>query len=360
MAAASRAALVLTAALVALHLTTVAHAQSSLGIGTNDAMPASTGLFAHQLAWINLKQQEFYRALADAMKAMRQDGSKLWLLIGLSFLYGIFHAAGPGHGKAVISSYMVANEVALRRGILLSFISAFLQAFTAIAVMLLAYFVLRGTAVSMTDAAWFLEIASYVFVTAFGAWLLWKKAAPLLSGLFRRRPALSLSAAGVGEISGSQINAARATNRARLNHPDASPVLACGHEPAAGTVCDTCGHGHAPDPSLLSGERFDWRTAWSAVVAVGIRPCSGALIVLSFAILNGLWLGGILSVLAMAVGTAITVAALATLAVTAKDWAVLLAGEGRWGGRIHTAIEVAGAALVFFFGLVLLSAGLAA
>jgi ABC-type nickel/cobalt efflux system permease component RcnA len=350
---------VAAAALFTLHLASVAHAQSSLGIGTNDAMPASTGLFAHQLAWINLKQQEFYRALAGAMKAMRQDGTKLWLLIGLSFLYGIFHAAGPGHGKAVISSYMVANEVALRRGILLSFISAFLQAFTAIAVMLLAYFVLRGTAVSMTDAAWFLEIASYVFVTAFGAWLLWKKAAPLVFGLLRR-PAYDLSAAGAATIGNRQFGTPRTTNRARLNHPDASPVLACAHDLAAGAVCDTCGHGHAPDPSMLSGERFDWRTAWSAVVAVGIRPCSGALIVLSFAFLNGLWLGGILSVLAMAVGTAITVAALATLAVTAKDWAVLLAGEGRWGGRIHTAIEIAGAALVFFFGLVLLSASLAA
>jgi ABC-type nickel/cobalt efflux system permease component RcnA len=359
-AAASCAVLVLAAAAVTLHFGTVAHAQSSLGIGTNDAMPASTGLFAHQLAWINVKQQEFYRALAGAMKAMRQDGSKLWLLIGLSFLYGIFHAAGPGHGKAVISSYMVANEVALRRGILLSFISAFLQAFTAIAVMLLAYFVLRGTAVSMTDAAWFLEIASYVFVTAFGAWLLWKKAAPLARSLFSRRPAYALSAAGASTIGDRQFGTPRAANRARLNHPDASPALACAHDLAPGAVCDTCGHGHAPDPAMLSGERFDWRTAWSAVVAVGIRPCSGALIVLSFAFLNGLWLGGILSVLAMAVGTAITVAALATLAVTAKDWAVLLAGEGHWGGRIHTAIEIAGAALVFFFGLVLLSASLAA
>ena len=81
---------------------------------------------------------------------------------------------------------------------------------------------------------------------------------------------------------------------------------------ADGEVCETCGHSHAPDPALLSGDRFDWRTAWSAVAAVGIRPCSGALIVLSFAFLNGLWAGGILSVLAMAVGTAITVSVLAT------------------------------------------------
>ena len=76
---------------------------------------------------------------------MREDGSKLWVLVGLSFAYGVFHAAGPGHGKAVISSYMLANEVALRRGIMLSFVSAFLQALTAILVMALVFLVLRGT-----------------------------------------------------------------------------------------------------------------------------------------------------------------------------------------------------------------------
>ena len=133
-----------------------------------------------------------------------------------------------------------------------------------------------------------------------------------------------------------------------------------GHSHAEGEVCETCGHSHAPDPALLSGDRFDWRTAWSAVAAVGIRPCSGALIVLSFAFLNGLWAGGILSVLAMAVGTAITVSVLATIAVTAKNWAVALAGDGRTGNRIHVAIEILGAALVLVVGLLLLSASLMA
>ena len=57
----------------------------------------------------------------------------MWTLLGVSFLYGIFHAAGPGHGKAVISSYLVANEETWRRGIVLSFASALLQAFVAVA-----------------------------------------------------------------------------------------------------------------------------------------------------------------------------------------------------------------------------------
>ncbi|PDQ22293.1 delayed-early response protein/equilibrative nucleoside transporter [Mesorhizobium sanjuanii] len=367
----------LAVTLVMTHFLGSAHAQSSLGIGVNDGMaPSASGPFAHILMWINLKQQEFYRALATAMKAMRQDGSKLWLLVGLSFAYGIFHAAGPGHGKAVISSYMVANEVALKRGILLSFVSALLQGLTAVAVMLLAYFVLRGTAISMTDAAWFMEIMSFVFVTLFGAWLLWRKLGPSILRLFGAGPAYSLSAAHAGHSHAGHSHAAHsahAHSHAHGDHDHAHDHHAhdhdhgvhdhdhgahAHHDHAAGEVCETCGHSHAPDPALLSGDRFDWRTAWSAVAAVGIRPCSGALIVLSFALLNGLWLGGLLSVLAMSLGTAITVSALATIAVTAKNWAVYFAGDGRMGNRIHSIVEIGGAAFVFLFGLLLLSASL--
>ncbi|MER9580591.1 nickel/cobalt transporter [Mesorhizobium sp. M0276] len=379
----------LAATVVMMHLANSAHAQSSLGIGVNDGIAPSTGPFAHILIWINLRQQEFYRALATAMKAMRQDGSKIWILVGLSFAYGIFHAAGPGHGKAVISSYMVANEVALRRGILLSFVSALLQGLTAVAVMGVAYFVLRGTSVTMTDAAWFMEIMSFVFVTLFGAWLLWRKLGPAVLRLFGKGPAYSLSAAHAGHSHGGHSHAghshaahghsAHGHSHALQVHHDHDHVHNhshdhhdhgthdhdhathdhAHHDHAAGEVCDTCGHSHAPDPALLSGDRFDWRTAWSAVAAVGIRPCSGALIVLSFALLNGLWLGGLLSVLAMSLGTAITVSALATLAVTAKNWAVYFAGDGRMGNRIHSIVEIGGAAFVFLFGLLLLSASLA-
>ena len=112
-------------------------------------------------------------------------------------------------------------------------------------------------------------------------------------------------------------------------------------------------------PTFLPMVTSVWRTAWAAVIAVGLRPCTGALIVLSFAFLNGLWVAGIASVFAMAIGTAITVSVLAVLAVTAKNWAVALAGDGRMGNRIHAAIEIGGAAFVFVLGITLLSASLA-
>ncbi len=388
----------LAVAYVLSHFFTHAHAQSSLGIGTNEATLPSSGFFGSLLNWVNVHQQQFYRALTGALKEMRSDGSKLWLLVGLSFAYGIFHAAGPGHGKAVISSYMLANEVALRRGIMLSFVSAFLQALTAIVVMTAVFLLLRGTAISMTDATWFLEVASYALISCFGAWLLWTKLRPF----FGSRAAHSLSAAhaaathhdhhhdhdhGQGAYAHDHAHHDHAHHHDHVHghahegvhtpHPaqaasfgatlvqafrphDHSHDHEHGHAHAGDEVCETCGHSHAPDPKLISGEHFNWRTAWSAVAAVGLRPCSGALIVLSFAFLNGLWAGGILSVIAMAVGTGITVSILATIAVTAKNWAVYFAGDGRMGNHVHKAIEIIGAAFVLVLGLVLLGASLSA
>ena len=311
------------AAFLLLAAITAAHAQSSLGIGTNEATVPPTGLFSGLLAWINTAQQDFYRALTGSLKAMREDPSRLTGLIGLSFAYGVFHAAGPGHGKAVISSYILANETTLRRGVYLSFVSAFLQAATAIVVMGAAFTVLRGSALSMTNAAWGLEIISYAAISAYGAWLLARKLT---------RPRAVLVPAG------------------HVHYHDH-------HDHDHGPDCD-CGHSHAPDPASLKGDRLTLGAAWAAVWAVGLRPCSGALIVLTFAFLNGLFLGGILSALAMALGTAITVSALAVLAVTAKSAAVRYSGG--MGDSVHSAVEIGGAVLVMGLGLLLLTASLSA
>lgn len=108
---------------------------------------------------------------------------------------------------------------------------------------------------------------------------------------------------------------------------------------------------------MISGD-FNWKTAWAAIIAVGLRPCSGALIVLTFSLLNGLVLGGILSVFAMALGTFITVAILATLAVTAKNVALRISGETALSGRVQNFIEIGGALFIVLTGGLLLTASL--
>lgn len=345
-----------------------AYAQSSLGIGTAEPSIAPSGPFAHFLQWVNIQQQDFYRSMTRAMTAMRDNNNSAWLLVGLSFLYGIFHAAGPGHGKVVISTYMLANETALRRGIILSIISSLLQAVSAIVMIGTVYLVLRGTSISMTQATGALEIMSYALIAAFGAMLLWRKLRNLTS-LMPRNQALAVAGSGSmatpdhhdhSQDHGHHHEHAKHDNHGHKDHHGHAHAHHDhhhhdGHDHA---TCSSCGHSHAPDPKMLSGDDFNMRGAWAAIIAVGIRPCSGALIVLSFALLNGLWLGGILSVFAMAIGTAITVSLLATLAVTAKDVAVRLSGGGALSGTIHSVIEIAGAAVLLLLGLTLLAASL--
>lgn len=348
------AAVMITAALILF--AGAAQAQSSLGIGAAEPSVAPVGFGGALIDWVNQKQQGFYRALTGALKEMRADPWKMWGLVSLSFLYGVFHAAGPGHGKAVISSYMIANEVALRRGVVLSFLSSFLQAVTAVAVVTAAYFLLRGASISLTEATRFLETASYALIAAFGLWLLSRK----LLALYRpaqvrsgQEPATALAPNASGVLAAHLHD-----HRADTAH---------GHQPhhhdhdhhAPDDVCSTCGHAHMPDPKLISGGDMSLREAWGAVIAVGLRPCSGALIVLTFSILNGLWLAGVASAFAMAMGTAITVSALATLAVMAKGVAVRLSGA-TMGGRLATAIELLGATMVLALGVLLLAAALQA
>src|SRR5690242_8781784 len=151
--------------LIAAALYVADHALAQpFGVSRQPAPPAM-GPFA---GWILAKQAEFYRMLSGTIRAAKADGTAAYTLLGISFLYGIFHAAGPGHGKAVISSYLVANDETWRRGVFLSFASAMLQAAVAVAIVGIAAAMLGATARAMGAAVRIIEIASYALIMAIG------------------------------------------------------------------------------------------------------------------------------------------------------------------------------------------------
>src|SRR5437763_4341916 len=142
--------------------------------------PASPSPAGGIMGWIFAKQAEFYRQFSGLIRAAKADGSAAWTLFGLSFVYGVFHAAGPGHGKAVISSYLVANDETWKRGIVLSFASALLQALVAIAIVGVAAALLNATKRTMDQAVWYIEFASYAVIALIGARLIWVKGGSFL------------------------------------------------------------------------------------------------------------------------------------------------------------------------------------
>jgi nickel/cobalt transporter (NicO) family protein len=306
--------------------------------------------------WLLAKQATFYRALAGLIRAAKTDGSAYWGLMGISFVYGIFHAAGPGHGKAVISSYLLANEETWRRGIVLSFASALLQAITAVAIVTIAAVMIGATAKMMGDTVRVIEVVSYALIVLVGLRLLWVKGRGFLRAVHDIGPkseaALAAPAVQTAPDHLHDVGVGRDPCRHDHAHDHAHGHP---HEHADEGSALPWGHAHGPEPQELAGPG-GWRRGLSAIVAVGLRPCSGAILVLVFALAQGLFWAGIASTFVMGLGTAITVAAIATLAVAAKAVAKrFAAARSGYGTLVLRGIEVGAALLVTAFGVLLLT-----
>lgn len=267
------------------------------------------------LAVYNL-QLEMYKALTGALADMKDNGSAFWVLGLLSFLYGVFHAAGPGHGKVVISSYVLATEQQLLRGVAMSFAASLVQSLVAISFVLVAALLLQMTSVAMSGATQVLVIGAYAMVTLMGLWLI------------------------VRHVFGLGHHHHEAHGHHGHDHAD----HAHGHED------------HHVVTARQTGGSF-WEMA-GVVLSVGARPCSGALVVLVFSLSQGLFLAGIVATLLMGLGTGITVSLLAGFAVAIKQLTQRLGGRASWVGPLTWWVELFGAVLVFAFGLLFLLANI--
>ena len=319
------------------------------------------------LGWIFAKQAEFYRQFSGLIRASKADGHAAWSLFGLSFFYGIFHAAGPGHGKAVISSYLVANGETWRRGVVLSFASALIQALVAVVVVGVAAALLHATAATMNNTVNVIETVSYALIIVIGLRLLWVKGRAFFAALrtLHRPTAVGAAVTPPDLLHAHTGHEHHAHDRRGHDHHDDDDDHhhhgANSHSHGGHVHCEchdhasAWGHAHAPEPEELAGPG-GWRRGFSAVVAVGARPCSGAIIVLVFALAQGLFWAGVVSTFIMGLGTAITVAAIASIAVSAKSWAARFAEtQSGYGVLAMRGIEVGAAVVIIAFGTLLLA-----
>ncbi len=313
--------------------------KNPFGVGLREGGAATSGL----AMWILDVQSSFSRAMTGALRLLKTDPAAVWSLVGLAFAYGVFHAAGPGHGKAIVASYVLASERALRRGLIMSFAAAMLQAAVAVAIVSVLALIFAATARTMTQVAGVIETISFAAVAAVGAVLLWRKAGgfgDLLAG----------GDAHAGHDHHHHDHGHGHGHAHSHDHPHA-------HSHDHGADCG-CGHSHAP----VAPEGSGWRGATSAVIAAGIRPCSGAIVVLVFALSQGLYGWGVLAAFAMGLGVALTTGSLAALAVLAKASARKLAGGGESPKAVLAvkALETVAAAIVLALGASLMVGAIAA
>ncbi len=120
-------------------------------------------------------QHQLNRRMAALSRQAKETRSLRPLLsvIGIAFLYGVLHAAGPGHGKAVAVSYLVARGRKLGDGILLGNLIAFCHGISGIGLVLAIHFVLRsGITGPLENTTRTTQLISYGLIALLGGVIL--------------------------------------------------------------------------------------------------------------------------------------------------------------------------------------------
>lgn len=259
-------------------------------------LAAIGGLFWLWQAWpqVMLKsviwQREVNQQMSGLLKAVAENPTQAGgALLLFSFLYGVLHALGPGHGKVVITTWLATHPSKLKSSIGLTLASSLLQGLVAIGLVVIVLSVLQLPARQLHLSGFWLDKGSYALVGMLGLLLCWralKKLRALLS-----RPKFT------------------AFTPQHVHHEG------CG-----------CGHQHLPNPDQLA-QGDDWRARLMIILSMGMRPCSGAIMVLLFSKVIGVFSWGIASALAMAAGTSLTISSLALLVHGFRALAVKLSGK---------------------------------
>lgn len=278
--------------------------------------------FWPQLLWQSVSwQKALHQQMTGLLQQVAQQPQQAGLaLVGFSLIYGILHALGPGHGKVVIATFLATHPTRLKTSLKLTLAAALVQGAVAVGLVTLMLIILRASSRQLHLSSFWLEKGSYLLVVGLGLWLCWRA----LRQLMRLR---------TGKM---RIQQLRPIDHQHDEH--------CG-----------CGHQHLPDNEQLM-RATGWKTSLLVVLSMGLRPCSGAIMMLLFSRVIGVYGWGVIGALAMALGTALTVSVMALLVQSARALAIRLnrrATPARWQRVALHSLALAGGLLLIAGGIIL-------
>lgn len=240
--------------------------------------------FFHKLAE---KQRDLYKQVTDKLQQYKKGGSTqtLLLIIVISFLYGILHAAGPGHGKSLASAYFLSQKERVAKAIYLGLLIALIHSGSSVIIVLVLKFVLQMfSVVVFDDVSFYAQLIGFSLVIGIGLFVLIMAVLEII----------------------------------KKNHEEEKKPKRLGF--------------------------------WGVVLAVGIIPCPGAMTILIFTNSLEIMSTGLLMILAMSLGMAVTISAAALIAVFIRKGAAGTAGKFTEKTIVFPVIELIGALLIITIG----------
>jgi nickel/cobalt transporter (NicO) family protein len=262
--------------------------------------PASGGIAT--LAPVLRSLTDRLAELAREIRESKTPGPMLALAL-VSLLYGIFHALGPGHGKTIVSTFFLAKEARLRHSLIAGYLIAAVHAVSALTIVLALFFIVRGVfSTGFESASRIVQTLSFGAIALIGAVMLVQRIR--------------------GKEHGHRFGKAH-------DHE---------HE-----------HEREGEPGLVTG-----RELFGIALASGVVPCPGASAVILVCLSLNVMLAGIVAVTMISLGMGVTVTVIGAVAILAKRGVLKVSSAGRDGGSsmARRVVEIAGAAVLFIFGLV--------
>lgn len=318
------------------------------------------GLYQLWLMWPSLVissiqwQREVNAQLADLLYEAK---AAPWVagsyLIGFSFIYGMLHSLGPGHGKVIVSTYLATHPTKAKASLVLTVVSALLQALVAVLLVSVLIWGFNASMRVVNDKANMFVVLSFALVAVVGVLICWKA----LKNIYRamRQPQLRVKA--IQPLAAQSLSSQPLSPQSKISlkaHAPATAIHAVHTTHKAGSECG-CGHQHVADAQSINNAST-LREYAGIIVTIGIRPCTGAIMVLLFSNVVGLYWMGVLSALAMAVGTALTTSLIAIMTLTGKHLVKRYLAAGNKGE--NGSLKVAGHYLQLFGGVLLVIIGM--
>jgi nickel/cobalt exporter len=281
-----------------------------------EATPAAApALVDRWYAALRRWQSELTRSLASEVRAYKEEGAlrPVLALLLISFLYGVAHAVGPGHGKAATAAFFGANRARAVNGITMSAMIGLVQALSAVVFVGIFALLFQVSQTQTVRSVLYVEVASYALIAAVGLWIAW------------------------GGVVGRGCT-----------HEHGLGAHAHGHDHAHHQH-DGGAHMHAIAAAGTPGVTL--RSMLPVAVASGLRPCTGAILVLLFTLTQGIFEIGILATLVMSLGTFLVVALIGLGAIYARRAASRAGGRNeRLANIAQRGVSLAGGLVVTAFG----------
>ncbi|MEI9747945.1 nickel/cobalt transporter [Moellerella wisconsensis] len=257
-------------------------------------------VYTHWIVWLQqvvIWQRSLNYHLSELLQKVDTEPQQAGIiLIAASFIYGLLHAMGPGHGKVIITSYIATHPTKLKRSVLLTLLASLLQASMAIIIVSAVLYLFQLSTRYVHQSSLILEKLSYGTMVVLGA-IFCASAGKSLFKTLISPPKSSLKINAIKSISSHQH----------------SKNCACSHQ-------------HTVSENILNS---DWKTQLMVVISMGIRPCSGAILLLIFAYVINAYEWGIVATLVMSLGTALTISFIAIFVFYLRKTAIRLS---QWQG----------------------------